>query len=383
MMTAIHHKGRLPMPITALSLEVDECRARQRRLCEAMSALDIDRAVVTSADNVQYLTGFRPHRLMAAAAALDADGHCVLAAPNQAPDQCAADEVVSFEAQWCATLRQDQAPAAATALKSAMPGQAKRIAVEHSLAGPHWMRLVGDLSETADIEPTLGRLRRRKHADELALIRRAIECTDAMYSRAKEIIRPGINELTVYSELHAAAVEVAGEPLVALGNDFQCGTPGGPARGRGAKAGELYILDLGPCYRGYYADNCRTFTVNQEPTDEQYQAWEAIVAVLDGIESQVRPGVSCRETYEYAKAMLDEFESASFPHHLGHGFGLFPHEAPHLNPHWNDCFEEGDVFTAEPGLYAPALRGGIRLEQNYRVTSIGVERLTDSPLELA
>ena len=67
---------------------------------------------------------------------------------------------------------------------------------------------------------------------------------------------------------------------------------------------------------------------------------------------------------------------------LGHGFGLFPHETPHLNPRWDDAFEEGDVFAAEPGLYGPELKAGIRLEQNYRLTADGVERLTSFPLEL-
>jgi Xaa-Pro aminopeptidase len=56
---------------------------------------------------------------------------------------------------------------------------------------------------------------------------------------------------------------------------------------------------------------------------------------------------------------------------------LFPHEAPHLNPHWDDYFEEGDVFAAEPGLYDPEqLRAGMRIENNYRVTNSGVELLT-------
>ena len=41
------------------------------------------------------------------------------------------------------------------------------------------------------------------------------------------------------------------------------------------------------------------------------------------------------------------------------------------------------MFTAEPGLYGPELQAGIRLEQNYRVTVDGVQRLTSHPLELA
>ena len=175
---------------------------------------------------------------------------------------------------------------------------------------------------------------------------------------------------------------VAGEPLTAIGNDYQCNSPGGTPRTRVAQAGELFILDLGPAYRGYYADNCRTIAVNGAPTDEQMRAWRAIVAVLEMVEASAKPGVSCRQFFMRAQEMLDEYQPRAFSHHLGHGFGLYPHEAPHLNPNWDDVFEEGDIFTAEPGLYTPQLRAGIRLEQNYRVNSNGVERLTNFSLEL-
>ena len=78
----------------------------------------------------------------------------------------------------------------------------------------------------------------------------------------------------MFNQLHAAAVETAGEPLTDLGNDFRCNAPGGPPRARRTWAGELYILDLGPAYRGYYADNCRTFFVGAgEPADAQQTAW--------------------------------------------------------------------------------------------------------------
>jgi Xaa-Pro aminopeptidase len=214
------------------------------------------------------------------------------------------------------------------------------------------------------------------------MLRRAIACTEAMYARAREIIRPGISELEVFSQLHAAAVEAAGEPLTDLGNDYRAIDAGGPPRDRQAQAGELYILDLGPAYRGYHADNCRTFAVNGRPTDEQHRAWENIVPVFDMITSSVRPGVKCRDVFARAQEILDRYRRECFYHHLGHGIGLYPHEAPHLNPHWDDVFQEGEVFTVEPGLYGPELRAGIRLEEDYLVTADGVERLTRFALEL-
>jgi Xaa-Pro aminopeptidase len=62
--------------------------------------------------------------------------------------------------------------------------------------------------------------------------------------------------------------------------------------------------------------------------------------------------------------------------------GLEPHEAPHLNPKWDDVLMEGEVFTAEPGLYAPELRAGMRIENQYLVTAAGVENLTPFPTTL-
>lgn len=374
------------MNVPALQLDVEQCRARQRRLAAAMSEFGVERTLVVSPENVQYLSGFRPHRLMSAAALLDQNGSLILAAPNQRPENVAADEIVTFAAQWHATLRQEQPQAAAQALAHAAGnvGKAGATAVEHTACGPCWLAALGiaDVATTVDADPPLRQLRRSKHPDELEMIRRAIRCTDAMYQRAREIIQPGITELDVFNQLHAAAVDVAGEPLAALGNDYQCNSPGGPPRPRAAQAGELFILDLGPSYRGYYADNCRTFAVDRRPSDEQQAAWRAIVAVLQMVEETVKPGASCRELFHRAQRMLDEYRADAFCHHLGHGFGLFPHEAPHLNPNWDDTFEAGDVFTAEPGLYGGELKAGIRLEQNYRVTEQGVERLTSFPLEL-
>jgi Xaa-Pro aminopeptidase len=138
---------------------------------------------------------------------------------------------------------------------------------------------------------------------------------------------------------------------------------------------------LGPAYRGYFADNCRTIAVT-EPDTRQLEAWRWLERALRLVEQTAKPGVSARELFHAVQQLLDQSPVGVFNHHLGHGIGLFPHEAPHLNPNWDDRFEPGDVFTAEPGLYAPDLRAGIRLENDYLITETGVERLSDFPLDL-
>ena len=225
-------------------------------------------------------------------------------------------------------------------------------------------------------------LRRRKDADELARLRKAIDGTARMYEKAREIIAPGINELDLFSELQAVVVREFNEMMTGTGNDYRCNARGGPPRNRQAEAGELYILDLGPAYRGYFADNARTIAVT-EPDEKQMEAWQAIQDVFHLVQATVKPGMSCRKLFDDVQALLDKCPLGVFNHHLGHGIGLFPHEGPHLNPHWDDTFEIGDVFTAEPGLYDPELlRAGIRIENDYLVTENGVELLSDFPLEL-
>lgn len=89
-----------------LSLEL--CRTRQLRFRDRMTEMGVDRAVLVGHGNIQYLTGFRPHRLIQAIICLEADGECILAAPNEPRAKHAADRVVTFEAQWLCTLRQQQ-----------------------------------------------------------------------------------------------------------------------------------------------------------------------------------------------------------------------------------------------------------------------------------
>lgn len=364
-------------------LDLDACRVRQERLRCWMAAARVDVAILVAAEQIQYFTGHRWDGRFAPLAAIRTDGAALLVCPDRPVERAAATELRSYEAKWRSTLRNDQRAAAATVLGDWLhaTGPIGRAAVEFSSCPPHVCRLFPG-ADVVDLEPEVLRMRRRKDPDELVLLRRGIMATGAMVEVARDIVRPGVTELEVFSAVQAAAVASCGEMLTGTGNDYACGARGGPPRKRPCAAGDLYILDLGPAYRGYFADTSRTLAVDGRPTDEQLQACERVCAALTLVERIARPGVRCRDIYAEVQAWLADATVGSWSSHLGHGIGLSVHETPHLNPQWDDVLHAGDVIAVEPALYDPALRIGMRIENDYLVTDSGLELLSPFPLGL-
>jgi Xaa-Pro dipeptidase len=361
-------------------LDPVQSKIRQKRLLQVLHDRKLDAALIGFTKHVYYLTAHLPFWQHSTGLLLFADGQSTLVTANSPNTAAAADSVVAYDATWMGTQRQEQATLVADALLAAVSQRpASRIGYDTSAVTSSVIARLE--KECVPLDDAMFQLRRQKDADELKLMKVGIECGKRMYEHARQIIEPGIAELDVFNELHAVAVETAGEPLSDfLGNDFACGAKGGPPRqSRTAKAGQLYILDLGPAYRGYFSDNARAISVDRKPTDAQLRAWEIVTGVHPIIERMARPGVRCRDLFAAADEHYRRSTGNPFPHHLGHGVGLTSHEYPHLNPKWDDVLMEGEVFTVEPGLYRDDLAVGMRIENQYRVTSAGVENLTPFP----
>ncbi|HWB53954.1 MAG TPA: Xaa-Pro peptidase family protein, partial [Tepidisphaeraceae bacterium] len=327
-------------------LTVESSRLRLQRLQKVLKAENLDAAIIGFPEHVYYFSAFFTNWTHCSALALTADGRSFLVTANSPAQNTAAQEVGSYEAQWNATLRSEQAAEVARQVTPWLEKQGvEKVGMDASVVNSQ-LALQWNRPLTA-IDPHLWQLRRRKDADELALMKKGIACTAAMYAKAKEILRPGIGELEMFTELQKTAVLALGEPLTELlGNDFRCGGGGGaPRKDRAAQPGELYILDLGPAYRGYFADNCRTFSVDGSVSDDQARAHAAIVGALDLVEKMARPGARCRDLFAAADEHLKAHYGKPLKHHLGHGVGLQPHEFPHLNSKWDDVLIEGEVFT--------------------------------------
>ncbi len=356
-------------------LTSDGCRARQGRLRELARERNLDAVFLTGPRHVHYLTGHWGRAVFQPVLFVPTEGPSVLAVPCEVPPAPGAESTLVTNGVRHGNLVDDQLAVAIEALRA------------HGLSG---VRSVGcdrpppaGLFEVVhDLGAVLLRMRRHKHDDELSLIRRGIAGCEAAYSATREFLQPGMTEIEVYAELHRAAVRAVGEPIGEFGNDFQSGTPGGPPRDRAIEQGELMPLDLSVVVRGYSSDLCRTFAIGREPSAAQREAHRVVIETLERIEPALRPGARCRKLHANVAAAIDGHHGWRFPHHLGHGIGLSAHEAPRLNPQWDDVLEVGDVFTIEPGLYGEDLRGGVRVEQDYVMTPDGAVRLSSFPTDL-
>jgi Xaa-Pro dipeptidase len=358
-------------------------RQRQKRLLEVVQKRNYSCAVIGAPHHVYYFTSHWTDWRHLSAFVLFADGHSVLFTANEPNKAAAADDVRSYQANARGTLKEDAAWWLGRKIQELFyEKKVINLAYDASVITSQVGLNFDGIREPIDED--LFQMRRVKDADELELMKRAIDCCGAMYETARAIIEPGVPEHRVFAAMQATAVEAAGEPLSwLLGNDYACGVPGGPPRpGHVAEDGKLYILDIGPVYRGYFSDNARTIAVNRKPTDAQYEAHEIILGVIALLEVNAKAGTPCFHLWHWANDFLKQRGRSEMSHHLGHGVGLNPHEFPHLNPEWDDTLQEGEIFTLEPGLYGEELGGGIRIENQYLVQKDGVLRLTDFPVGL-
>lgn len=359
------------------ALDPASCRKRQKLLVDYLGEHNIDAVLITHRHYVHALTDhWHGTELTAVAVIIEKDGSTTLCVPGVPIDATAVDKCLSYAPQKLCTLIENIAAEMQRCLQPLL-AKFQRIGCDNCAAP--WL-VPG--AEWIDISSDYQYLRRKKFPDEINALRHCLRGSDAAYAEARRILQPGLSEIDLFAAMHAAATRAVGEALSGWGQDFQCGSPGGPPRHRPAQAGELAVLDIGVGARGYRTDLCRSFSVDGQPTDAQIAAHARCCEALDRVEKQLRPGLSCRGLFNEIESFLDGWEGAEFKHHLGHGIGLDAHEVPRLNPHWDDTLAVGDVIAVEPGLYRADLRAGIRLEQNFLITDSGCERLSQFPLDL-
>jgi Xaa-Pro dipeptidase len=372
-------------------LDQNLSRSRQQQLRKLVSDRCIGLVVLVSPRSVLHFTGVVPEERFPHAFVLSGDGDSLIApcgVETATVDRC--HSYKRYSLQQSLTIA-DIFANAVTALKLAL-----RDCPTHKIIGIdgeyfshsfiHAIREQFPAVELVSLTRDLLRMRRNKNADEVARIRGTGELLSAGYKAVRNQIEIDMTEWKVYNIFWSAAVAASRSPVIPAG-DFACGLrgpEGGGPTDRRIEKGDLFIIDAFPRFEGYYADLCRTFAVSPL-TQAQQEAWDVVAGALKVAEQLIRPGVRAASIYEAIRSHLGRFTPAgdSFRHHAGHGIGLDPQESPWLVPGSDDVLCAGDVIAVEPGLYSPALQGGLRLEQNYLVTEGGCELLSgSSPLEM-
>ncbi|MBT3541792.1 MAG: M24 family metallopeptidase [Opitutae bacterium] len=251
------------------------------------------------------------------------------------------------------------------------------------------------------LAPYLHDLRFCKSAEEIKLIKTAIDVTSRGFSKVLRRIKPGITEYEIEAEWAKEFIrrrsKFAYTPIIASGtnacvlhylqNDQTC------------RKGQLLLMDVGACYANYNADLTRTIPVSGKFSRRQKQVYNAVLRVLRQCINNATIGKPLKEWQNDSHDMMTEemlrlnlITNAQvkkqdpdqpacrkfYMHGLGHSLGLDVHDVSNGQP----VFRENSVFTVEPGIYLPEEGFGVRLEDNIQITKNGpVNLMSKIPIE--
>jgi Xaa-Pro aminopeptidase len=238
--------------------------------------------------------------------------------------------------------------------------------------------------------------REAKTEEELKLMRRALQITEAGMARGIEVLtasKPGTGKKLVWSgktltsevlraEIDSAILRAGGLPAntIVAGGEQACDPH---ERGSGPlKADSLIILDIFPrdAKTGYFGDMTRT-VVRGRASQPQRDLWNTVLEGQEVALRRMKPGVDGLVLHNQVKQLFTDRgfptevrggRQVGFFHGTGHGLGLEIHEFPRFQ---KTVFKPGQVLTVEPGLYYPGV-GGARIEDVVAVTKSGTRLLS-------
>jgi Xaa-Pro aminopeptidase len=372
--------------------------AKLDRVRALMADQELDALVVRAPDNVLYLTSFWGMKGYDACV-FPREGEPVLLTIEASEEDAA-------RTAWTDDVRlirgydpEDPRPPLSRTLDAAVEvaRDYERVGLEHSLGTQASDRMVGEpttftaawfdaFPEAADATPLLTRARSIKTEQELERLRLANELAAAAMDHVRELLRPGMREAQVAALwqgfVHGEGTGYHGRVELALPFSLIWA-------GRGIKTftatgdlpvveGEPVLFEIWVCADGYWADHTKNLVVGELRHD--YAELETtLMDVYDSALECIRPGAPMAALDRHVRELLDRAGYAGQPTHpICHGVGARAHEPPYPHQAGGGEFEQGMVLAVEPGVYW-AGGGGLRVEDNFLVTSDGVEKLSTFP----
>lgn len=225
-------------------------------------------------------------------------------------------------------------------------------------------------------------LRMIKTAEEIQLIKDAINTTKGGLEAIMKNLRPGMseNQVEAYFNFHlqfSSNRDTAFETIAASGKNATILHY--VANNDLIEDNQLMLFDLGSRHDFYVSDISRTYPTNGKFTKRQKEVYEEVLNVNKKCIEFLKPGITWAEYNQYANSLLaeackrlglikeDKELIKYYYHSIGHSIGLDTHDpANHALP-----ITEGMVLTVEPGIYIEEEAIGIRIEDNILITKDG------------
>lgn len=267
-----------------------------------------------------------------------------------------------------------------------------------------WWKNQYPAHQVAKSNPILQRIRSIKEPEELVLIQTACDITNKGFRRLLPFVKPSVWEYEIEAELSHEFLRnrsrgFAYTPIIASGNNAnvlhyiennqQC------------QAGDLILLDVAAEYANYSSDMTRTIPVSGRYSERQKSVYNAVLRVKNEATKMLVPGTFWKEYHkEVGKIMTSELLGLGlisktdvqnedpekpaykkyFMHGTSHHMGLDTHDYGLLH----EIIQPNMVFTVEPGIYIPAEKFGVRLEDNIVVQQSGqpFNMMANIPVEI-
>lgn len=342
-------------------------------LRQKLAEQELEAIVITQPENRRYLSGFTGSDgaliISAEAAYLATDFRYYEQAQRQAPDFTLAKIEDKFPPRLAELIAEIGA---------------RRVGFEstHVTVDQHqrWTEAMEGF-ELVSTKGMVEELRAIKSEGELALIRRAVELSDAAFVHIVQWLRPGMMEKELAWEIEVF-MRTHGADDIAFDLIIGSGPNGAMAHAepsdRQIREGEPIVLDLGARVGGYCSDLTRTICLG-EPNQRLRHIHSIVLEAQEAAEHAMRAGLKGSTVDAIARDLITAAgHREHFGHSLGHGVGLAVHERPRLAKTSGDVLQRGMVVTVEPGIYIEGW-GGVRIEDLVVVREQGIELLTTAP----
>jgi Xaa-Pro aminopeptidase len=214
---------------------------------------------------------------------------------------------------------------------------------------------LGALPKAADeLARDLARIRT---PEELADAERATWIAERGYDRVLEYARPGIREYELAAELYCFTKQLGAEDNFLLMSASQHNLAVRAAGERILDVGDIILSEITPCYRGQFAQICRT-TVIGEPRPvirEKYAILQD--AMAEGLIAG-RAGATVADVTRAINGVIGEAGYGDYcrPPYMrvrGHGLGITSDRPGDIVDSNERVLESGMVFVMHPNQYLP------------------------------